>query len=405
MALCTSPYGTGSPCSGTDLDLLVAEVATLLECAGQSDALHYGLATHPPVMHPNGSFGFYESTAAATGLLITEHWQRTFRDAATDDEVDGMSAGEEGAADPKFPSAFLAEFGLSPEPYGTFVHRLTVEALEANGAHLRLRRSEVVQRLRHVGVMNPERVFEAFALVPRSRWNEDDPDNARARDWWPWRYNRRLSIMRRPLVQLSMEADLFVTVVPSILAGTLRYLHQAAFGELPGTLFDSPEMGACIGRAADRNGHEFARRVAERLGELRWKTKGEVRLTRFGGGQSLGDVDVLAWQPATGLVYAVECKSLRCDRTCGEIGERLKEYSAGTVDGKRTPLQRHLDRVSFLEANRQRLADFVGVPVDRLQLRSALVTEQLAPMQFSGKARDVLDLVTDYELLEQALPQ
>ena len=138
---------------------------------------------------------------------------------------------------------------------------------------------------------------------------------------------------------------------------------------------------------------------------MRWKTKGEVKLTRFGGAKSLGDVDVLAWQPATGLVYAVECKSLRRDRTCGKIGERLKEYSDGTVDGKRTPLQRHRDRVSFLDANRQRFADFVGVPVGRLQLRSALVTEQLAPMQFSGKAREVLDLVTDYELLEQALPE
>ena len=170
-----------------------------------------------------------------TGVLIAEHWQRTFRDAATDDEVDRMRGEEEGAADPEFPSAFFAEFGLSPEQYETFVHRLTVEAVEANGAHLRLRRSEVVQRLRHVGAMNPERVFEAFALVPRSRWDEDDPENAKARDWWPWRYNRRLSILRRPLVQLSMKADPFVTVMPSILAGTLNHLHQAAFGELPDT--------------------------------------------------------------------------------------------------------------------------------------------------------------------------
>ena len=130
-----------------------------------------------------------------------------------------------------------------------------------------------------------------------------------------------------------------------------------------------------------------------------------VKLTQLGGARSLGDMDVLAWRPATGLVYAVECKSLRSDRTCGEIGERLREYSDGDVDGKRTPLQRHRDRVSFLEANRQRLADFVGVPVDRLHLRSALVTEQLAPMQFAGKAREMLDLVTDYELLEQVLPQ
>ncbi|MDE0241438.1 MAG: hypothetical protein OXQ84_14815 [bacterium] len=403
MALCTSPYGTGSPCSRTDLDFLVAEVATLLDCAGQSDALRYGLATHPPVMHPNGSFGFDESAVAATGLLITERWRRTFRDAATDDEVDGMSGSVEGVADPEFPSAFLAEFGLSPEQYGTFVHRLTLEALQANGAHLRLRRSEVEQRLLAVGVVNPAGAFEAFALVPRSRWDEDDPENASARDWWPWRYNRRLSIMRRPLCQLSMEIDPLVIVVPSILAGTLRYLHQAAFGDLPGTLFDTPEMTACIGRAVNRNGHEFARRVAERLGALRWRTEREVGLTRLGGEKSLGDVDVLAWQPATGLVYAVECKSLRFDRTCGEIGERLVEFSAGTVDGKRTQLQKHLDRISYLRGHPQRLADYLGIPVDRLRLRSALVTEQIVPMQFSGRAREVLDLVTDYELLEAEL--
>ena len=402
MALCTSPHGAGSACTGTDLDFLIAEVSTLLGCAGQSDALRYDFAARPPVMHPNGSFGFDESATEATGLLVTEHWQRAFRDAAKDDKSGGNGGGDEGMADPKFPSAFLAEFGLRLEQYAAFVHRVTLEALELNGAHLRLRRSEVVQRLRDVGAMNPQRVFEAFALAPRARWDEKYPTNAEARDWYPWRYNRRLSIMRRPLVQLSMEADPYVIVVPSILAGTLHYLHQAAFADLPNTLFDSPEMAACIGRAADRNGHQFACRVADRLGELRWKTKREVSLTRFGGEESLGDVDVLAWQPVTGLVYAVECKSLRFDRTCGEIGERLAEYSAGTVDGKRTPLQKHLDRISCLEAHRQRLADFVGIPADRLQLRSALVTEQLVSMQFSGPAREMLDLVTDYELLEAA---
>ena len=252
--------------------------------------------------------------------------------------------------------------------------------------------------------MNAERAFESFALSPRARWDERDPANATARDWYPWRYARRLSIMRRPLVQLSLEEDPVVIVVPSILAVTLGYLAQAAFGELPETLFDSPEMIACVGRAADRNGHDFARRVAERLGELKWETAREVNLTRFGGDDSLGDVDVLAWQQATGLVYAIECKSLRFDRTLGEIGERLAEYSAGTVGVKRTPLQKHLDRISCLEANRERLAAFTGMTVDRLQLRSGLVTEKVVSMQFGGKAREMLDLVTDYELLEEALP-
>ena len=399
-----SPYGSGSHCTGTDLDFLVAEVSTLLVCANQSDALCYGLATRPPDVLPNGSFGFDASAAQAMGPLMIEHWRRTFRDAARDEEGDCEDRVEERVPDPKFPGAFAAEFGLTLEQYAAFVFRVALEAVELEDAHLQLRRSEVVQRLRDAGAMNPERAFESFALAPRARWDEQEPANAKKKDWFPWRYNRRLSIVRRPLVQLSLEDDPVVIVVPSVLSGTLGYLEQAALGDLPETLFDSPEMTACVGRAADRNGHEFTRRGAERLGKLKWETAREVSLTRFGGDDSLGDVDVLGWQQATGLVYAIECKSLRFDRTLGEVGERIAEYSAGTVGGKRTPLQKHLDRMSFLEGNREQLADFTGIAVDRLQLRSGLVTEKLVSMQFGGITRARLDLVTDYALLAEALP-
>ena len=403
MALCTSPYGSGAACTGTDLDFLIAEVSTIVECANQSDALRYGVATRLPVILPNGSFGFDASAVQVAGLLLTEHWRRTLRDAAHREEGSGDGGVEEGVPDPGFPSAFAAEFGLTPDQYEGFVHGVALEVVDLGGAHLPLRRTEVVQRLREAGAVDPELAVDRLALAPRPRWDESDPAGATARDWYPWRYARRLSIMRRPLVQLSLERDPVVIVVPSILAGTLGYLRQAAFGELPETLFDSPEMIACVGRAANRNGHEFARSVAERLDQLEWKTAREVSVTKFGGDDSLGDVDVLAWQPVTGLVYAIECKSLRFDRTLGEIGERLAEYSAGTAGMTRTPLQKHLDRMSYLQANRERLEEFTGITVERLELRSGLVTEKPVSMQFGGRAREMLDLVTDYELLEETL--
>ena len=403
MALCTSPYGVGSACTGTDLDFLIAEVSTLLECAHQRDGWRYGLVTEKPIMYANGSFGFEASTIEAAGLLLREHWTREFRDAAVDDGI-GFDGGVEGeVADQEFEAAFIAELSLTVEQYGEFVLRMTSEALERNSAHLRLRRSEVLQRLREIGVEVPEPAYEAFALVPRVRWDEENPRNAKARDWYPWRYNRRLSILRRPLIQLSKEEDPAVLVMPSILAETLGYVQQAALGRLPEELFDSPEMCSYIGRAANRIGHEFNRRVADRLDELEWRTKQEVSLTQLGGEEELGDIDVLAWAVDTGLIYAIECKSLRFDRTWSEIGERLAEYETGTVDGKRTRLQRHLDRISYLKTNRDGLAHFTGIPAERLQLRSALVTEKLAAMQFSGKVRKMLDVVTDFELLEEAI--
>ena len=403
MALCTSPYRSGQDCTDADLDFLIAEVATLLECAFQSDAWRYGLAAREPIMNPNGSFSFDRSTFDATGPFLLEHGRRTFLESAAGQGIESDRSNDQVVPNEVFEAAFLAEFGLSTEQYATFVFSVALETSNQGSAKLRLRKSEVLRRLRDAGAENPERVFETFVLKPRAQWDESSPANARKRDWYPWRFSRRLSILRRPLLQFSEGDDPVVLVMPSVVAGTLEFLQEAALGRLPEELFDSPEMISCIGRAADRNGHDFNRRVAERLNALEWNTMQEVSLTRLGSKEDLGDVDVLAWRPDSGLAHVVECKSLRMDRTCGEMGERLTEYACSSVDGKRTQLQKHLDRVSYLEANRDQLSNLTEIPVERLQLRSALITEKVVPMQFAGKAREVLDLVTDFKFLEEAL--
>ena len=395
MALCACPCSGGAVCAEMDLDFLIAEVWTLVECANQSDALHYGLAARPPAMRPNGSFEFDVSVSEVSAPMIGERWRRNFRDAAEQRGDDDEAPSRE------FLQAFAIEFSLTSEQYGEFVLQAAMEAADTGKALLKMRRSEAVCRLRDVGAANPEHAFAALVLCPRDRWDESQPANAEPRDWYPWRFNRRLSVLRRPLIQLSREDDPIVILAPSILADTLGYLGMAEVGGRLETLFDSPEMIGFVGRAADRHGHKFARKVGKRLAELDWNTATELGLQRFGGPESLGDVDVLCWSRSTGFVYVIECKSLRFDSTLGEIGERLAEYAAETVGGTRTPLQKHLDRMSFFEGNPKTLADFTGIPTPRIRLRSALVTESLGSLQFGGDARELLDVVTDYELLEE----
>ena len=397
MALCASHNDSGSPCTQTDLDFLIAEVWTLVECANQSDAIRYGIAAHPPAVQPNGSFQFDVSAMHLSSPMVGERWRRKFRDAAEHRDED------DGSLSPEFGRAFTAEFGLTPEQFGNFVYRTAMEVVDNAAALLMQRRSEVVRRLLDVGAVDADRAFGALVLCPRDQWDEAQPANAKPRDWYPWRFNRRLSVLRRPFIQLSLESDPAVILAPSLLADSLSYLAMAEVGGRPETLFDSPEMIAFIGTAADKNGHEFARSVENRLVELKWMTAREVRVTRFGGADSLGDVDVLCWRPTSGVVYAIECKSLRYDSTLGEIGERLAEYAAGTIEGKRTPLQKHLDRIAFFRTNLQALSDFTGIPAPRLRFRSGLVTESLGSLQFGGDARQMLDVVTDYELLEDQL--
>ena len=399
MSLCTSPYGTGTTCTSTDLDFLLAEISTLIECAVWSDGHYYGLMTELPVMYSNGSFDVERWRAGSASPLLKERWAREFHTLSESSFVNSNSI-ELDDRDSKFQKAFLAEFLLSTDQFANFAHNLAIDAIETNTAHKRIRKSELLQRLRELLVEEPEQAFERLVLKPRKCWDEKNPTGAKERDWYPWRYNRRLSILRRPLVQLSFEKDPIVLVFPSILAESLNYLCSSVDGRLPEELFDSREMISYIGRAADVIGHEFNCRVANRLNKLGWEARRELSLTELGGKDELGDIDVLAWQPSTGLVTATECKSLRFDRTLGEIGERLKDYAVGANDGQPTALQRHLDRMAYLNRNPDQLSSLTGIPVGLLRVRSALVTERLSPMQFESKIRDVMDIVTDYDLIE-----
>lgn len=409
MALCTSPSEGGHACSAIDLDYLVAEVGTLLDCAGQSDALRHGLATRAPIVHANGSFDF----DGTFGLVVQQpylaaHGERVFRAAAADYGSafavgDSGETGESAVVPDTFDAAFLAEFGVRLAQLYELAVRCAEEAIRQNRSQYRLAKRDILRLLREVGAQEPTRTYDALALLPRCRWDEANPDKAEARDWYPWRYNRRLSVTRRPLIQLSTADDPSVLVVPTLLNRTVRYLCEAVSGRLPKEIFDSKEMRSWVGGAVDRDGHEFNHAVAARLQELGWRTRPDLKLTMLGGGNELGDVDVLAWRPDQGLVYAVECKRLLFARTIGEIGERLTEYASRAETGKRTPIQKHLDRMAFLVANPAGLASLTGIPGDQLQIRSALVTDYLVPMQFSARAKEFVDVVSDFALLSEAL--
>ncbi len=405
IAVCTSPYNNGADCSQIDLDYLIGQVTTLLECAGQRDALRYGLVKEMPIVFTNGSFGFNSLVHEMIGPLLKEHGKRVFTEAANSQE-DARSSGDEEQLDQDgFDSAFTSEFGINLERFQHFIMHFTQLAVERGLAQLRTTKSEVIRQLEQSGAENPTRTYESLALIPRTQWDESNPKNGNKKDWYPWRFYRRLSVMRRPIIQYTTEPDPDVLIMPSLLAGTHDYLSSAAIGRLPDNLFDSREMKHWIGHAINNYGHQFNGRVAKRLTALGWNAKQELKVTQLGGGMELGDIDVLAWSNKTNLVYVIECKSLRFDRTIDEIGERVQDYGigGGKSANKRTDLQKHLDRIAFLNANIGNVAGFTGVPVERICLCSALVTENLAVMQFTGVARNVLDLVTDFDSLDEEL--
>jgi hypothetical protein len=112
-----------------------------------------------------------------------------------------------------------------------------------------------------------------------------------------------------------------------------------------------------------------------------------------------GDIDTLAWDPASGRLMVIECKDLHFHKTLGEIAEQLSDFR-GVVksDGKRDLLRKHLDRLDVLERNKDRISARLGL-TSKIEIQGYIVFRNAVPMQFAWeKIRGKVKLLLFNEL-------
>ncbi|MGV1755002.1 hypothetical protein [Agrobacterium sp. CG674] len=411
MALCACPTDRASPCTDIEFDQLLSEVCAMVDCATQCDAYFYRLATGPLRVTANGCFFF------DTGFLeqlhqpyMHAHGDRAFHDAAegyADAFNNLLSDTDEALAaeiDPDLVKALRVEFGMSFQDLVALSHAVAEHALESGKAYVALTRSEFHAILEKLGPdVDVKRAYVALTLRPRQTWDEQEPVGATSRDWQPWRMSRKLSLTRRPIVQLDENEDPEILLFPVLIARFVRRMFELIDGRLGAEIFDTKEIDRWIGKIANERGHTFNHSVAERLSELGLDARPDQLMTLFGASKEYGDIDVLAWTKE-GIVWIIECKRLLLDRTVGEVGERLADYTTrGRRNGKRTPIQKHLDRIAFFEGNLSRLSRFTGIDQTKIVLRSALVTDGIVPMQFAESMAALVDVATDFRNIADAL--
>lgn len=411
MAICTSPTSGGLACTDIDFDDLMGDVAAMLDCASQCDAYHYGLARAPLQVAENGNFMFdLEFEQEMHMPYMHAHGDRAFQDAAeayADSFEPAVGEGEPPLPPPEIDldlrKAVRAEFGMDLEQLVELSHATAEEALDAEEPLLCMRKSKLLELFESLGGgIDAERAFYAFTLRPRPEWNERNPDGALARDWQPWRMNRKLSLTRRPFIQITENDDSEILISPALTSRVIRRFFELIDGRLGTEMFDSKEVDRWIGKVVNERGHAFNHSVAARLREIGFEVLSDQLMTKFGATKDFGDIDVLAWNRNSNEVWAIECKRLLLDRTVGEIGERLADYTTrGTRHKKRTPIQKHLDRVEFLRANIGPLASLTRIPNNQILLKSALITDRIVPMQFTKKMTSLVDRTCDYRSIEQ----
>lgn len=353
---------------------LLSIASEIAERGTASDFLHHRLADFDVSILESGRLGVEQDHPVhqAIETYAENSGARSLREAQTHDSADESSPFNFAEFLGASTAAMRAEFGFDFD-----------ELREVCGGLLDLGAADRVNRVDRTSAIaeissrrgltpeSVERVLDKITLVPRASFMSIGSDAV------PWRFNRDMSYVRRPVVQ--QGSDLVFGFRTLYRLGPF-WVDNLLSGRLQGRA-ETEEMIKFISQTRGRINDQFAQQVARKLDRLGLTTRLSVK--KFGrkrvadaDGNDIGDIDVFAFHEASNTIIAVEAKDFEIARTPVEIANEAEKLFTGK-NRKRSTVELHSRRIDWLRDNIGIVTAYLGLPAEtRVEVLGAVVTSE-----------------------------
>lgn len=248
-------------------------------------------------------------------------------------------------------------------------------------------------------------VIRHFALEPRGKLlSPDSPFGPH--DVYPWRYGRRLSAVRRPLLIRPAEGGPELVYGFRAVDTTGQHLvHEIETARLK---VESGQMQQALTAIRQRRDLAFNQRIADLYRavdglrvEERVKTVGKLDIARPNG-DLLGDIDVLVADPSRRVIEAVDTKNLAAGRTPIEVAREIKR-TFQSEGSKKAAIEKHAERAAWLRDHLSDVLDWLGLSTsdaDEWRVEPSIVVDEEIQAPF---IHDLAMPVTDAATLADSL--
>lgn len=194
------------------------------------------------------------------------------------------------------------------------------------------------------------RVIDEFALRPRESVFEPPPPFEKS-DTYPWRFGRRLSLIRRPLVvRPGADGDDLIYGFRTVDSTGHWLVNELAGGRLKVSSKAMQRAMTAVSQRRDEAFNDEVARMYESVAgmvvRLRVTDVGPLKMARENG-DVLGDVDVLAADTRARVLHAIDTKNLSVARTPYEVVRELRRTFKSEA-GKTAAIDRHAERAAWL---------------------------------------------------------
>lgn len=208
------------------------------------------------------------------------------------------------------------------------------------------------------------------------------PDGYSKADTYPWRYNRRLSYLLRPIIRLK-EGDEYSLIISArhLWGATENLVSSFGMGTLKGDK-SQKELQQLLAKQNAVKGKEYRNEVFVWLSNncpyLRLIDH-EVKISErgfFKAEENKGDIDILAIDEERKIVYSIECKNTHQSKVAYEFRLEIDNYLG--KDGKPGMIEKHVKRDTWLRENLRYVLEKLGIK-DHYRIVSLVVTRHILP--------------------------
>lgn len=398
--------------STTAIDELIAIMNSIIDWGSMGDQIEFDLFEIEMGILPSGRIGtskqlfreifdpYHASKSKENVRDAIDTFQQVFPQL---DPIEGSDVPE------SLDNAFVEEFGISFTRLCEVVNDLGIIAYsQPSACAIMSKRDLFIEINKHDHTYAEEEfntAIEYLSLFNRGKVHLVPAgfDNI---DISPWRFNRRLSLLRKPLVLVENPED---TNNPTIywgfrqlLSSRMYWYDQCTTNRL--RVSEEGPVQKVLGKLAQRNGKRLVESVLNEFdtddliidSEVPINPKSELKHDK-----DIGDVDVLIIDASTKTIYSLECKSMAPSRNIKEmIGEVDKLFGN---DSEKGWIDKHVERDTWLKGNLDQLGTKYSLDLSEYTVMSYFVTQEDMLTPYLKTRQLAMPFVTLYNLKENGL--
>lgn len=359
-----------------ELELLMAKSSLLIEWAYRSDLFNYKMMHTPLKLLKSNRLGFnhdeFYSINSSFATLREEQMGPVGKDKMKE-LLNGFV--REKMNDEKFEDIFFKEYDFSPnELFIVFWKLIDLCKNEIFEISIIKLIDELKDELSEEKI---RKIINKFSLKSRKNFLEVDKPYSRE-DVYPWRFNRELSFVRRPLI---LDGENIIWGNRNLSNSVFFLFDLISSGKLKS---HSLEMKQYISRINENRGKNFNNMIFNYISKfpnvIVDKNVSKINKEKItdNNNDTLGDIDVLCIIPKNKKIILIETKNFNSVKNYYEL---YNEYKNIFVDGEgyKSFLTKHKNRARWIQNHIQDVIVGYNLPTGNYNVYYMFVTSEYCP--------------------------